>query len=689
MLRAARPIAALALALVVAAMPQLAGTARAVEETPLVANTRDAASRQSLAREGFAALFKTHENISVIVTLDQDTSLAPQAASRAYASQKARLFAAQDRAKARIQPGSPRLDPGDRFEIAPMFVMSVTRLQLERLLADPEVVSVEYNRPARLKTRLDEMRDITNVEDLWPAGVADKGNGETLVIIDEGADSDLPAIKGRVLEEHCVSATKLCYDPVADKLNALKTSAGKYAVWNCRDTPQEIHDRSAYCTSHGTKVASVAAGRAIPGLTYSGFGSKLGIVFVRLAFGDSSLASFAKAIETAYIAGKAKGAKVITTSIGWTDLRSTTVCDGASPAFDTVFSQIVADGMVITNSAGNDESSTTIDFPGCHSKVLSIGASTESSDAIAKLSDVNRQVDFLSPGNSVVLGPFEKPTAGTSYSTPSVAATLALLHRAFPAKAMKDIVTALRCGGKYLNRPGSDTSIPRINARAAMAQLSKPKLEQNFEFDSANALKNWAVGNGTWQIRSGRAVYQPVVRFTNSAIYTDLCLDDFVAEASIKATTTVFQTFAPDVSAELLLNYSTKGDVAKAGTNPMTGYMVSLRRHLTLTYSWFSVDAIKPLYLMSNAVSAGPTSRLSVCSVSGLPDDPRDGVIFRIEKSGRKLKVFVNNVLRCTVTVDNDRFRSIGVLGSASIFNGSGPPGEHRTDVDYLRVTDK
>lgn len=684
-----RFLAAAAFTLLISLTIAISEPARAADNGPVVVNTRDPSSRQAAARGSLSSLFKSRDEISVIVMIDQDTSLAPDVFSRAYASQKARLFAAQDRIKSRIQPGSPRLDPADRFETVPMFVMNATKAQIERLLRDPDVVSVEYNRPANLKPRLEEMRDITNVEALWPVNVADKGKGETLVIIDEGVDSDLPQIKGRVVDEHCVSSTKLCYDPATDKLRALKSSEGKFSAWNCLGRPQRFHDQLQYCVSHGSKVAGIAAGRAITGVTYNGFGPKLDIVFVRVAVEDGTLASFAKAFETAYVAGKARGAKVITTSIGWFDLRSDTVCDGASPAFDTVFSQIATGGMVVTNSAGNDKTSTTIDFPGCHSKVLSIGASTEATDAVASLSDVNRQVDFLSPGDNIFLGPFETKIAGTSFSTPSVAATLALLHRAFPAKTMRDIVTGLRCAGKYLNRPGSDTSIPRIDAQRAINQLSKPKLEQNFEFSTTDALKNWAVGNGTWKVQNGQAAYMPVTRYTFSAIYTDLCLDNFTAEASIKATTTVFPTAAPLVSARLLLNYSTKGDVTKADTNPMSGYLFTLQRQLNANSSTVLVEDMNPMYLVTNAVPAGPSSTTVVCIVFNLADDPQSGALLRVEKSGLKLKFYVNNVLRCTINAKNDRFRSIGILGNASTFNGSGDPGQHRTYVDYLRVTEK
>ncbi len=648
--------------------------------------TREPGAFTGPAFRELAAKARGSGTVSVIVTLDQPMDAEPDQRSPNFRKQQAELFAAQNQLVSRIHFGRKTLDDADRFETVPMLVMEVTEAELNRLMRDPRVVSLEFNRKIRLTPRLEEMRAMTNIEAIWPANRADKGDGATIAIIDDGVDSDLPSIKGRVIEEKCVSGGPTCFDPVA-KTFSTRQASGHNAAWKCAIKPDKLHAKSQYCSSHGATVTSVAAAARVANKAYDGFGPKLNIIFIRIALDDSTLATYIKAFELAYTSSQFHLGKVITTSIGWVDKRSDAPCAGAVPSFDTIIKKIRASGLVVTNSSGNDESNTFIDFPACHPDVLAVGASTEVTDKIPKFSDLSYMVDFLAPGDSVITAPGGTAGSGTSYSTPATAATLALLKRAFPAKKMDDIVTGVRCGGSYLHRKGTVVSIPRIDAAAAFDVLSQPKPVQNFEFNAADALKDWTIGNGNWTIVNGEARYVPVKKFTTSAIYTDLCLDNFSAESSIKSISTVFEAYHPTLSSSLILNYVPRGDGTDGDLQAITGYKFTLQKTIGTTSSVASVSKLTDYILIPGQT---PTSRQRVdfCTKTGVVFDHTVANLLRVVKTGRRLQFFVNGVLQCETQVGDDRFRSVGILATADIVNAGADPGRY-TAVDYLRLTGK
>jgi hypothetical protein len=652
-----------------------------------VLNTRDAGAYRSEAALQLIAEARAKGEISVIVTIDEDTSIDPDESSAAYRSQKSRLFAAQDRLVSRIHFGARRLNAADRFETVPLLVLTVTESELARLMRDPAVISLQPNRKLNARLRLEEMREITNIESVWGPNVGDKGDGSTIVIIDNGVDSDHPAVKGRVIEEGCISRVTSCIDPATQELKALRTASGKFAAWQCNVKPDFMHRRNAYCVSHGSEVTAAAAATAVVGKSFNGFGPKLDVVFIRLALDDARDAEFVKAYEMAFTLGKLHAAKIITSSIGLTDRRSANICDGVFPAFDTIVARIAASGMVVTNSAGNDKSDSRIDFPGCQSKVLAISASVEHSGKIAGFSDVSRMSDFLSPGNDMLTGPSIVAGAGTSYSTPSVAATIAVLRNAFRSRPVRDVVTALRCSGKYVNRPSTDTSIPLIDARAARELLEHARLAQGFEFDAANALNGWHQGSNAWRVAGGRALYESTLAQTNSAVYTDFCFDDFIAEARIKTTTTVnADLWHPTVFSELLFLTSTKGDPLETATRGIVGFKFGIQKTLGTTSTAITVNRLDPLYLIKKGVPAGTSSVLTLCLKLGVAVDPTVYNILRVERKGSRVRFFVNGVQHCEIDAGAERFRALGVYGASAPLAGVGNPTDIKSEVDFIHA---
>jgi hypothetical protein len=653
-------------------------------------HTREPGLARNEAAKALRAQAREHRTISVLVTINQVVDVESTAAPEVFRRQQAALFAAQDALMNRIYFGRRRLSPADRFETVPLLVMEVNEGELLRLMSDPAVTEIELNQRIHLMPRLEEMRAITKIEAIWPVDRGNQGQGETIAVIDDGLDRELPPIKGHIVDEQCISGgADGCFDPATQKFSESQ-SRGAFSAWRCAQKPDKLHATGKYCVSHGSQVTSIAAGAGDGTTYYNGFGPKLDVIFVRFSPDEATLATFVKAFELAYTSSKLRLAKVITTSIGWIDLRSDKPCGGVEPSFDKLFKNIRQSGMVITNSAGNDESNTFIDFPGCHPDVLAIGATVEATDKIVKFSDLSYMVDFLSPGNDVRLGPGFASIAGTSFSTPSVAATLAVMRHAFPGKPMDDIVTGLRCGGEYKNRPTTIVSIPRIDASAAYDVLSLPKPKQDFEFNKRNDLDDWTIANGQWKISNGEAVYVPTKKFTGSAIYNDLCLDDFVAEATIKSTTTVPPSSHPTVTSNLLLNYMPKGDRQQADDQLLTGYKLTILKTIGLDahYNYASIDKLVDYAL---PVGSAPDRRsiTNLCLTRDIAIDDTVANTLRVVKNGRKLQLFVNGIKQCEALTDSDdRFRSIGVMGFADYILSGPDPGRY-TSVNYLRVTGK
>ena len=113
--------------------------------------TKEAGAARSTAAQVLIASARRGGSVSVIVTLDQAIDAEPDARSETFRKQQSDLFTAQDQLVSRIHFGRKRLEAADRFETVPMLVMEVTEAELNRLMRDPKVVSLELNRKITLK----------------------------------------------------------------------------------------------------------------------------------------------------------------------------------------------------------------------------------------------------------------------------------------------------------------------------------------------------------------------------------------------------------------------------------------------------------------------------------------------------------------------------------------------------------
>jgi membrane-anchored mycosin MYCP len=230
------------------------------------------------------------------------------------------------------------------------------------------------------------------------------GAGVRVAVIDSGVDADVPALRGRV----AAGADFLHHDP----------------------------DGRQDCIGHGTEVASLIAGRPGKDPGFQGLAPGATIVPVRVSeeedeqgggtSGDRvSFNDFADAIDWAVDEGRAD---VINLSL--------VTGEGNTPVRAAV-ARAIERGVVVVAAAGNhggpDDPNPT-PFPAAYPGVIGVGALT--ADGVrASYSQHGDYVDVVAAGDKITAalpGGGLKVDSGTSFASPFVAATAALIKQRFP-----------------------------------------------------------------------------------------------------------------------------------------------------------------------------------------------------------------------------------------------------------------
>jgi membrane-anchored mycosin MYCP len=188
------------------------------------------------------------------------------------------------------------------------------------------------------------------------------------------------------------------------------------------------------CKGHGTAVASLIAARPAAGTGFQGLAPDAEIIPIRIseqeeidgkAVGDrGSPAQFAQAIDFAVD----QDVQVINLSL---------VMTGDSAVVHRAVDRAIAAGVVVVAAAGNrgnPQDDNPKPFPAAYDGVIGVGAVTTAGTR-ASYSQRGTYVDLVAIGDRVTAAaPAGGHTlvAGTSFATPFVAATAALIKQRFP-----------------------------------------------------------------------------------------------------------------------------------------------------------------------------------------------------------------------------------------------------------------
>jgi type VII secretion-associated serine protease mycosin len=238
------------------------------------------------------------------------------------------------------------------------------------------------------------------------------GGGVTVAVIDSGVDADHPQLAGAVL----VGEDRL--EPAGD---------GR------RD-----------CVGHGTAVAGIIAARPARGVAMRGLAPAVSIVPIRVServqtedgpAGPGDLDDLAAGIRVA--ARHTPRPAVINVSLSTT---------GDHAGLRSAVAEAIAADIVVVAAVGNrhDRGDPT-PYPAAYDDVVGVGAIGPDGTR-ADPSSIGSYVDLVAPGDGVVTAAPRRghvTVRGTSFATPFVAATAALIRARWPAMSRVEVVDRL------------------------------------------------------------------------------------------------------------------------------------------------------------------------------------------------------------------------------------------------------
>ncbi|QLQ38926.1 type VII secretion-associated serine protease mycosin [Micromonospora robiginosa] len=233
------------------------------------------------------------------------------------------------------------------------------------------------------------------------------GAGVVVAVVDSGVDRSHPQLAGRVL------AGADFLDPGGD---------------GTRD-----------CAGHGTGVASIIVATPRPGVAFRGLAPGARILPVRVS--EQQVVEGRESGRTVDAAGFAR-------AVRWAVdhdadvLNLSVVLYADDPAVRAAVAYAVRRDVVVVAAAGNlHDNGDPRPYPAAYDGVLGVGA-IGSDGSRAAFSQTGAYVDLVAPGGEVLMaapGQGHHRAEGTSYATPFVAATAALLRQYRPGLSAAEV----------------------------------------------------------------------------------------------------------------------------------------------------------------------------------------------------------------------------------------------------------
>ncbi|WP_421694782.1 S8 family serine peptidase [Aestuariivirga sp.] len=401
--------------------------------------------------------------ISVIVGLRVPFAAEGKLDSSERADQRREIAAAGASLKARYAATLRRAP--ERFRTLgslPFAAMDVTPQELDRLAADPEVISIVED--GTLRTSLAESIPLIRANEAWSAGFT--GQGQTIAILDTGVDKHHPFLAGKVVSEACFSKGGWC---PGGATASVSPDSGMPCPVDCE---------------HGTHVAGIAAGH---GESYSGVAKDANLISVQVFSQDPfdstrSLTYFSDVLlglNHIYSLRDSTSIAAVNMSLGSGRYQGN--CDTLIPALTAAIANLRSAGIATIVASGNAGYTNAISFPACISSAVSVGAvadgnssgecGTTVADQVTCYSNTSSILSLLAPGSGIkssVPGGGEKTLEGTSMAAPHVAGAWALLKQKYPTGATGDLLLGLKNTGKIIRDGRVTLYKPRIDVAAAL-----------------------------------------------------------------------------------------------------------------------------------------------------------------------------------------------------------------------------
>lgn len=402
-------------------------------------------------------------------------------ATRGLAQPKRRLDAVagvEARVLASLAEG---LDPGDvevrhRHRLRPAIAVNLSRRGLEAALGLPDVAWVEE--AERWQAHTAEGVPLVGADRLHAAGVT--GEGQAIAVVDTGVDYLHPTLGGGVIPNGVV-------------------------VYGLDTADNDTNPRD--CGTHGTAVASVAAGRphAWGSLTrFAGGVAPHASILAYKASPDEACGTFdsrdvVAAIEDAILHRDQFNLVAVNLSLGGDP--SAGPCDGSGPmsSYAAAIEDATAAGIAVVVSSGNGASSFALDAPACVSSAISVASVYDgpvgplaycgsgsggtcippyvcqepggNADTVPCYANTSRYLDLFAPSElltAAARGGTVLEFGGTSGAAPYVTGAIALLHHRSPAMDPVRARFLLGLTGRPVTDPDSGVTRPRLDLSAAV-----------------------------------------------------------------------------------------------------------------------------------------------------------------------------------------------------------------------------
>ena len=376
----------------------------------------------------------------------------------------------------------------DKHNIAP--IKSMARRPLEVYALNPQQLNTMLDSGLFEQIEEDRLNEPTLIESmaLINGGLAHNfgltGNGAVVGILDTGVDASHAAFGGRVVEEACFSTTYAPWGISSLCPNGLMSQTGAGAAAPC----------TSLC-SHGTHVASIAAGQANGGQG-SGVAPGAGIIAIQvfsyftqetdcgvgkapcvLAFNSDTI----EALE--YVESLTATYNVASINLSLGGGKYTAACDTSD--FKIIFDDLANAGVLAAVASGNNGYTNAVNSPACVSTAFSVGSvgdtinasNNVSTDVVSNWSNSASFLDILAPGSLIraaVPGGGYSIKQGTSMATPHVAGAAALIKANSPSITVPAMKSLLTTESASVTDSRNGLSFPRLDLGKITLALAGP-----------------------------------------------------------------------------------------------------------------------------------------------------------------------------------------------------------------------
>ena len=301
------------------------------------------------------------------------------------------------------------------------------------------------------------------------------GRGTTVAVIDSGVNYELSELGGGIGEAYKVIAGYDFYDNDPDPMDEF---------------------------GHGTSVAATIAGTSWTqgGIDYQGIAPEARIAALRVGNFFLSNEAILNALQWVIDNRRKYNISVVNMSLGSGNFNEIEI-----DAFSPILKKMADLGIFVVCASGNSNDGAAppihqdgVASPAADPNTFAVGA-IDGNDVIADFAQRGTELDLLAPGVSIVLPGIDgelEPIDGTSFASPMVAGTAALIKQLDPSALTHDIGSVLMSSGAP-NLDGDDESFgtsglrfSRLDIDAAL-KLAKqrigkyPSLNFGTRFDTA------------------------------------------------------------------------------------------------------------------------------------------------------------------------------------------------------------